>query len=142
MEAVSRRRRRRFASREEARANFAAKPPLASFAPESLAAYVEHGLGDTADGAVELKCEPEHEARVFAGFRRNDISERLGEVHCPVVFAYGGAMEETQAPNLALQASQLRRARVTVVPGLGHLGPMEDPAAVAAAILAELPVPG
>lgn len=142
MEEISRRRRRRFRSRAEAMANFAAKPPMAAFAAESMAAYVEHGMAEADDGWVELKCRPEDEAQVFAGFARNDIFERYPEVHCPVVLAYGGVMEEVQGPNLGFQARHLRRARVTIVPGLGHLGPMEDPALVASAILAELPIPG
>jgi pimeloyl-ACP methyl ester carboxylesterase len=33
-------------------------------------------------------------------------------------------------------AARTRRARVDVLPGVGHFGPMEDPARVAASIIA------
>jgi pimeloyl-ACP methyl ester carboxylesterase len=137
MALISRRRRARFASRDEARANFAAKEPMASFAPESLAVYVEYGFADADDGSVVLKCRPEHESAVFSGFADTDIFERYGEVGCPVTLVHGGAMEHQKA-NMALQASRLPRARVAVVEGLGHLGPMEDPRRVAEAIAADL----
>jgi pimeloyl-ACP methyl ester carboxylesterase len=137
MALISRRRRDRFASRQEARANFAAKEPMSAFAPESLAAYVDYGFADAEDGSVVLKCRPESESAVFAGFAQTDVFERYGEVRCPVTLAHGGAMAHQEA-NMALQASHLARARVTVVDGLGHLGPMENPGRVAEAIVANL----
>ena len=102
-----------------------------------MAAYVDYGFADAEDGSVVLKCRPESESAVFAGFAVTDIFERYGEVKCPVTLAHGGALAHQQA-NMAFQASHLARARVTVVDELGHLGPMEDPARVADAIVANL----
>src|SRR5215208_2473762 len=48
----ARRRRAVFASKEEAFANFASKPPLSAFVPDALRAYVDHGLADRPQGGV------------------------------------------------------------------------------------------
>ena len=60
----ARRRRKTFASRAEAFANYASKPPMNAFDPRALHAFVDHGFKDSSD-CVEIKCAPEHEARNF-----------------------------------------------------------------------------
>lgn len=60
----ARRRRRTFATRADAFANYASKPPMNAFDPRALHAFVNHGFKDISD-FVELKCAPEHEARNF-----------------------------------------------------------------------------
>lgn len=50
---------------EAAIENFAAKPPMAAFNAVAREAYVRHGFKPTADGDIELKCLPEHEARTY-----------------------------------------------------------------------------
>lgn len=135
---AARRRRPWFPGRDAAYDNFAAKPPLATLASVALRAYVDHGLREVPDDdAVELKCTPEVEARVFDGGMTHRAFDHLAEVRCPVTVAVGG---DTGGPALlgpevvaALPDGTLERHAA-----LSHFGPMEDPPAIAAAIRAAL----
>jgi pimeloyl-ACP methyl ester carboxylesterase len=129
----ARRRRRAFPSRDAAYANYAGKPPMRSFAPEALRAYVDDGFRDVPDGGVELKCAPEVEAATFENGGTNGAFERLGDVGTEVVVAAGGdgGMPALVAP---LVAGALPRGRLERHPSLSHFGPQEAPEAVAAAI--------
>jgi pimeloyl-ACP methyl ester carboxylesterase len=132
------RRRPWYPDREAAYANFAAKPPLATLDPAALRAYVDHGLRDVPGGdAVELKCTPDVEARVFQGSTGHPTFARLGEVGCPVTVAASGdrAGPAQMAPAIAdaLPDGHLERH-----PTLTHFGPMEDPAGMAAAVASAL----
>ncbi len=132
--AGARRRREVFASREEALANYAGKPPFDRWTAEALAGYVEHGFADQPDGSVRLKCRGEHEALVYEMATAHDGFARLGEVRCPVLVARGGDTEAMSPPALNGLVERLPDARIEVLPGLAHFGPLEDPAAVAASI--------
>ena len=82
----ARRRRAEFASREAARANFAAKPPLDVLDPEVLDLYVAQGFADTPDGTVRLKCEPATEALHVRGQHRPRHPWRAwARSRCPVL---------------------------------------------------------
>lgn len=135
--AGARRRRPSFPSRDAAYDNFATKPPLDTLAPAALRAYVDHGLRETGDGTtVELKCTPDVEARVFESSWTRTF-QHLGEVACPVTVAVSGdgGLPARMAPAIsaALPHGTLERH-----PRLTHFGPMEDPPAIAAAILEAL----
>lgn len=132
----ARRRREVFPSRQAAYDHFRAKPPLSAFAPSVLRAYVDHGFDDAGagDGSVRLKCRSENEARTYEMGTSHGAWERLGEITCPVTVACGGRSDTFGPPAAQLQASQLPRGRTEVFDGLGHFGPLEDPAAVAAAV--------
>ena len=73
-------RRRHFDSKQAAIDNYASKPPMNAWTPETLRAYVEFGFNDLPDGRIELKCLPEIESAVYARGGSNDIFDRLGEV--------------------------------------------------------------
>ena len=137
MAEAARRRRPGFPDREAAYANFACKPPLGIVAPAALRAYVDHGLRDRPDGTVELKCAPEVEAKVFEGSLRQTTFSRLGEVRCPVTVAVSG---DAAGPAFLgpLVADALPHGTLERHPTLTHFGPMEDPAAMAAAVRAAL----
>jgi pimeloyl-ACP methyl ester carboxylesterase len=136
--AGARRRRADFASRDEAFANFAAKAPLSTFVPEALRAYVDHGLADRPEGGVTLKCRPEVEAATYDGARAHPGWTRLRAVRCPVTVMTGETTDAVDGELARLQAGQLPAGRVEVLPGVGHFGPMEDPALVAGAVGAAL----
>jgi pimeloyl-ACP methyl ester carboxylesterase len=128
----SRRRREVFASRDEAYANYAGKPPLNGLVPEALRAYVDYGFVDQPDGTVRLACARENEARVFEMASEHGTFDRLGELRCPVLVMAGvtaGAGEFADAV-----ADDIPGARFHRFGGLGHFGPMEDPTQVAAVI--------
>lgn len=132
------RRRATFASREEAYANFASKPPLASLRPDVLRAYVECGFADVTNDAgeagVRLKCPPEVESAVYLHGLLHDGFGRLRLVRCPVTVGRGGRSQALEAGVVEAQVAALPDGRAASFPDLGHFGPMEDPGAVAAAL--------
>jgi pimeloyl-ACP methyl ester carboxylesterase len=142
MATAARRRRPRFPDMDAAYANFAAKPPLDTLDPAALRAYVDHGLrprrfddgaaGDDTDGAIELKCTPEVEARVFES-NATDAFDRLGHVQAPVTVAV--SRDEAGPSQLGpLIADALPHGHLERFPDLSHFGPMQDPARMAAAV--------
>jgi pimeloyl-ACP methyl ester carboxylesterase len=130
----ARRRRERFASRQEAYENYASKPPFSGVDPAALQAYVDHGFADLPGGDVELKCRGEHEALVHEMASAHDAYAHLGEVRCPVMLACGEGTEAFGPNLIKAQATRLPDVHTEVVPGVGHLGPLEDPPAVAASV--------
>ncbi len=135
MPARARRRREVFPSRDVAHLHFSEKDVLRALAPEALGAYVDYGFDDLEDGTVRLKCRAEHEARVYEKGLSHRAFRHLDRVRCPVTLACG---ERTDTVGLALlqrHAAQLHDARIDALPELGHLGPLEDPQAVAASIV-------
>jgi pimeloyl-ACP methyl ester carboxylesterase len=132
------RRRYRFESRQAAYDNFSSKPPLCVLDPEALHAYVDHGFADQPDGTVALKCRPEVESAIFRMASDNGAFEHLGQVSCPVTIARGA--EESFGPAAFAQpvVDALPRGRLVTFDHLGHFGPLERPAEVATAIVADL----
>lgn len=132
------RRRASFPSRAAALANYAGKPPMDSFAPEALSAYVEHGFAENTDGRVHLKCRPQYEAGAFRGFAGTTIYARLPEVRCPVVIACGSDLGSQAAERNEVFVSQLPHGRSQVFTGLNHFGPQQSPTLLADSIRATL----
>jgi pimeloyl-ACP methyl ester carboxylesterase len=131
----ARRRRARFASRAEAYENYASKPPFSWMNERVLAAYVDHGLVESEDGAVALCCPPEVEAQIYVQGAANDAFSDLARVRGPVVVARGterGAIERSIAE---AQVAALADATLEDFDGLGHFGPLEDPARVGAEVV-------
>lgn len=133
---TARRRREVFPTPEAAFVNFSTKPPLRDLDPEVLRLYVEEGLepvpaADGGDGsAVRLRCRRDHEAAIYVEGAAHDAFARLAAVACPVTLACGGRTDSFGPAQLDALAGRLPRARVEVLAGLGHFGPLEDPPAV------------
>ncbi len=127
----ARRRREIFESRDEAYANYAAKPPLDALDPRALKAYVDHGFVDLDDGGVRLKCRGANEAATYANSTGHDAFDHLGEVEIPVTVAAGAADEQGPAVFAPLVAEALPRGRFEQHPQLGHFGPLESPEFIA-----------
>jgi pimeloyl-ACP methyl ester carboxylesterase len=135
------RRREVFPSRAEALATFSSKPPLSALRSDALRAYVDWGFDDQPDGTVRLKCRPEHEAATYTASFAHGAYGRLPGVACPVTVACGSETDAISAAIARRLAAALPSATVSVLPGLGHFGPLQDPAAVAADIRAALGAP-
>ncbi len=134
----ARRRRRRFASFDEAYENFRSKPPLSQMTPESLRGYVWHGLRPTADGDVELCCAPELEATIFMLAKDNGVWELLPEIDVPVLVV-AGVVEADQPSFWAEQIAQrLPHGDVVLLPHQTHFGPFSHPDQVAELISARV----
>lgn len=130
------RRRSTFASHAAATANFRAKAPMDAFDPAALDAYVQHGFAEAADGSVELRCRPEVEAETYRMGTAHDTFDRLTSVRCPVVIAIGRDEPMTPAAVGVRVAEALPDGVLHRFDHLGHFGPLESPAEMAADIRA------
>ena len=130
----ARRRRNVFGSRDEAFEQYASKPPYSTVDPEALRAYVDHGFVDRPDGTVELACRPEVEASVFEMAPHHEAFAHLGEVQCPVTVASGPGGDFGPAAFADEVAQALPRGRRVRYMDLGHFGPLQAPARIAAGI--------
>ncbi len=136
--AVARNRREVFDSRAAALARYAARPPLGWLRADALAAYVQHGFVDLADGGVRLACRANTEALTFEGSGEMTF-ERLGSVTVDTVVAAGSTPTPPDPGNLVpLVASTLPSGRFLRYEALGHFGPLEAPGLVAADVAREL----
>ena len=103
--------------------------------PDALRAYVERGFRDI-DGRVALVCRPDDEAEMYALRAAHDAWRRLPEVHCPVHVVCGDATD-AMTPRLCERVvDRLPDATLEVRPGLGHFGPLQDPAGAVESMLA------
>jgi pimeloyl-ACP methyl ester carboxylesterase len=132
------RRRDRFPSRADARRRLAAKPPFDTFTAEAVDLYVAYGLVDDPDGGVTLACRREDEARTYEGAVAADPRRRLPEVRIESHVAAGTGRSDARPPALSEATALLPRGRFVPLDGLSHFGPFEDPAAIAASIVAAL----
>lgn len=131
----ARRRREVFASRDEAYANYSAKPPLDTLDPRALRAYVDHGFVDLDDGSVRLKCRGANEAATYSNSTGHDAFDHLGEVTIPVTVAAGAPGEHSPAAFAPLVADALPQGRFEEHRQLGHFGPLEAPEFIADRII-------
>ncbi|HEX7168527.1 MAG TPA: alpha/beta hydrolase [Acidimicrobiales bacterium] len=137
MSAAARRRRDVFPSKDAAYDNYASKPPMASFHPDALRAYVDHGFEDVPVGegeGVRLRCRPEWEARTYEMGTRHGAFGRLGEVACPVTIAWGSETTTFWPGAFEQQLTRVRHGRGERFDGLGHFGPFEAPDRVAESV--------
>jgi pimeloyl-ACP methyl ester carboxylesterase len=114
---------------------YASRPPLNSLQAAALAAYVEHGFTDEPDGTARLKCRPEYEAATFDAPDKPTIA-LASEVTTPTTVA-AGHVEGDWGPALFAPALADAMPNCVLQPFdmLGHFGPLQDPAAIANAIL-------
>lgn len=130
----ARKRRSSFPSFEAALENFTSKPPMSSFHPRAREAYVRHGFKPVADGSVELKCLPEHEARTYETGGSHGTWDDLARVSVPT-WVIAGVVAPFQPSSIAGRIAE-------IVPGatyvqyddMGHFGPLEKPSVVAALV--------
>ncbi|MFQ5517614.1 MAG: alpha/beta fold hydrolase, partial [Acidimicrobiia bacterium] len=86
------RRRRRFASPQQAYDLYRGKEPFSTWDERSLWAYLGGGLRRTAE-EWELACRPENEAAFYRAFVRLGVWDRLGEVRAAVDVIVGAASD-------------------------------------------------
>ena len=128
-----RKRRRTFASREQAYANFQRKVPFSRWHPDALGGYISGGLRDVPEGA-ELACHPEYEAEVYETATAHGALELVGLVKGTVDVMVGDRSDTVDLELAERMVQALPNGRLTVVPGAGHLIPMEQPDDVASAV--------
>jgi len=122
----ARRRRKTFATRADAYANYASKPPMNAFDPRALHAFVDYGFRDLSDH-IELKCAPEHEARNFEMGAIHETWDQLKDLQVPT-WVVSGAQQPGQPSGFAANiAEQISNSHFVEWQDLGHFGPMQQP---------------
>ena len=138
------RRRETFPSATDAFVNFSAKPPFSGLDPEALRWYVESGFEtippeEGGDGhAIRLRCRREDESQIYAHGSSHHAFAHLGDVACHVTLAYGEHTDAFGREFLEADAARLPASTVEEIPAVGHFGPLERPAAVAASVIRAL----
>ena len=128
----ARRRRSHFSSVAEARAHLEGRGMFAEFCPEAFEAFLDGGLVPAADGGVRLACRAEDEAGAYAAAAEQRWWENLAAVACPVAVRGGANSPAVPRPDLEAIAAQLPAGEAEVLPLLGHFGPFQSPATIAA----------
>ena len=137
--AGARKRRSRFPSFEAAIENYAAKPPMAAFNAVAREAYVRHGFKPTADGDIELKCLPEHEARTYETGGISGAWDSLPAITTPV-WVLSGAIAPFQPSTFAITvAERIPGSTYVRWDEVGHFGPLEKPDLISQYVTAVLP---
>lgn len=122
------RRRAAWPDRASAAASYTRKALFAHWADGVLADYLEDGLAETPEG-VRLACEPAWEAATFAA-HANDFWTAVAKAPAPItVLAADHPSTTTRAD--ARERFKRRGASVTLISGVSHLAPMENPGLVA-----------
>jgi pimeloyl-ACP methyl ester carboxylesterase len=127
------RRRRTWPSRRACYDHYRSKPFFAAWPDASLRAYVEAGTRERPGGGAELVYPPEWEARIFAT-TPTDAWRTVRQLRTPALVIRGEQTQTFRPECQARMARLLPRARFAVIPGAGHLVPMERPAETGAAI--------
>ena len=129
------RRRSGWRDETEARDYFRSKKLFMDWDEEMLDIYLEHGITRADNGALTLACSPNREAALFMGGMEKDPWPLLEKISCPVLLVEGENSENRLAIDLRRAASIIPRANLQVIPGAGHLVPMEKPDELLALIL-------
>lgn len=134
---VSRKRRTRWGSAQEALEHFQRKPSFARWHPQILQDYIRHGLHQDAQGQLTLWFTREEETAIYNSLPHN-LSPLLRRhpLRCPVAFIGGRQSREMRQVGMEM-TQRVTRGRIMVLDG-SHLFPMEHPITTAAAIEASL----
>ncbi len=76
----------------------------------------------------------QYQAQVMAGATHNAES-RISQIACPVLVLFGEHDRVVPPGNAQLLAAKLPSAQVKILPGVGHIFPIEDPQATVEALL-------
>lgn len=131
--AGARKRRRHFASAEEARAKLTAKPPLSLWVPEAVDGYLEGGLVAD-DNGVRLACDPEFEAEIYTAAAAHGLIGWLDRVKVPVTVIAGADSTSYPLEWAKHLAGEFQQGRLEPVAEADHFIPMTHPELVVAAI--------
>ena len=134
---VSRKRRTRWGSAQEALEHFQRKPSFARWHPQILQVYIRHGLHQDAQGQLTLCLTREEETAISTSLPPT-LSPLLRRhpLRCQVAFIGGRQSREMRQVGMEM-TQRVTRGRIMVLDG-SHLFPMEHPITTAAAIEASL----
>jgi pimeloyl-ACP methyl ester carboxylesterase len=117
------------------RGSLAARPPFDTWSAAALDAYVRHAAAPGPGGTVALKCPPALEAKMYGHDADLDVFAELAPVTVPVLVVRGERTDRFPRESAERGVAAMRGGRLVELAGLSHFAPMEDPAAVAGAVL-------
>ena len=127
MSEPARNRREIFASKAEALARYASRPPLSVLRADALFAYVDGGFDELDDGTVRLACRAEHEARTFECEEKMTL-DRISGLTVPVTVGAGRVGGHPNPAEFAAPiVEELTNGRLIQYELFGHFGPLESP---------------
>lgn len=97
----------------------AAAPGFAERCPDTAQALLDYRLANPVPPA-------QYSAQVMAGAQHN-AEARLGAIACPTLVLAGAEDRVVPPGNAERLAARLPNARVMILPGVGHIFPVEDP---------------
>ncbi|HEX6840165.1 MAG TPA: alpha/beta hydrolase [Stellaceae bacterium] len=112
---------------------------FARFRPDLLDAHCRATLRPLPEGGYTLCCPPAVESAIFRSHRHADTWQRLPQVRAPLHLVSGDPALPDRgwvSACMAEMAAQLPRARLTVLPGAGHMMTFEQPDACRDLVLA------
>ena len=129
---LARRRRPRWASPKAFCDSLAKRFPYSRFRRDMLVAHARATLETSEEGDSVLRCPPEAEAWVYLTALNASTFRALSRVQCPVHFVAGDSAASEGPPSWAAHAqaaaaSQVAQGRLTVLSGVGHMMPFEQP---------------
>ena len=89
--------------------------------------YLEYGIIPSDNGGLELACHPRKEAALFMGSMAYDPWPIMSAVTCPALVLEGELTENRGVIDFKKIAASMPRGQYRMVPGAGHLIPMEKP---------------
>lgn len=140
--AQARARRMVFTSTEEMIERWSRRGAFSTFHPDALRAYVEYGVRDRPDGAVELKCSRETEVATFVQDTQSGIWPGLARYAAPTLIFAGTESTSRVRPYAERQARLMRDARAERLAGHSHFLPFERPHEMAERAIAFLTASG
>jgi lipase len=93
--------------------------------------YLEYGIIPSDNGGLELACHPRKEAALFMGSMAYDPWPIMSAVTCPALVLEGELTENKGVIDFKKIADSMPRGEYRMVPGAGHLIPMEKPKEIA-----------
>jgi pimeloyl-ACP methyl ester carboxylesterase len=114
-------------SKEAAGAYVRSRSLFRNWDAEMLDLYIQYGMKPGAAGGLQLACSPQREAALFMGGMQYDPWPDLARVTCPVLILEGEGSENRHFIDLPKAASLFPQGTHKIIPGAGHLIPMEKP---------------
>lgn len=71
----------------------------------------------------------------YAGLTEQQVNQRMAAITAPTLLLAGEFDRVVPTANAPLMAQKIRNSRVQVIPGAGHIFPLEEPAATVSAIV-------
>jgi lipase len=127
-------RRSSWQSTNEVRAYLHNRPLFKKWDDEMLDLYIRYGMVPGEDGGLTLACHPRKEASLFMGSTHYNPWPLLEKINCPVMVVEGGESENRAFIDLKRASALFPNGSYRMVPGAGHLVPMEQPREIIALI--------